>query len=347
MSRFLSVRHCLLAALLLAATTATAGERVTFSNPLLPSGADPWIARDGNTWYFMATLGDRLAIRKTDDLTRLAQAPAVTVWQPPAQGANAHMIWAPELHRIDGIWYIYYSATASGHEDDAHRGVFVLENPAADPTTGTWTDRGRLATRWPGIDGTTFAHAGQRYFVYSPYVGADSVLSIVAMADPVTLTGEETIIARPDQDWEQQGERQIVEGPQFLEGPDGDLFLSRVLVGRLRHRPHQGGGGQRSAGCGGVGETSAAHPRHRRATARVCARPQRVFRFARWQRNLDCLPRQSGAWPGLRQRSCATHPAGALDCGRCAVDRAASRTNGCTGCAARCAVTASSPRWRR
>jgi len=104
--------------------------------------------------------------------------------------------------------------------------VFVLENPGHDPTEGTWIDRGRLHTRWPGIDGTTFAYAGQRYFVYSPYVGPDSVLSIVAMADPVTLIGEETIIARPDQDWERQGGRQILEGPEFLAGPNGDLFLS-------------------------------------------------------------------------------------------------------------------------
>jgi len=222
----MSSRPCLLFVLWLCATIAHAGEGATFTNPLLPSGPDPWITRDGDTWYYMATHGDRLAIRKTDDLTRLAQAPEVTVWRPPAHGPNAQSIWAPELHRIDGIWYIYYTAAASGHNDDDHRGSFVLENPSQDPTEGTWRDRGRLRTRHPGIDGTTFTHAGQRYFVYSPYVGPDSVLAIVAMADPVTLTGEETIIARPDQDWERQGGRQILEGPQFLAGPRGHLFLS-------------------------------------------------------------------------------------------------------------------------
>ncbi|QQV79082.1 glycoside hydrolase family 43 protein [Sphingomonas aliaeris] len=195
-------------------------------NPLLPSGPDPWIVRQGDTYFYMNTLGNRLAIRKTKDLARLADADEKTVWTPPAAGPNSISIWAPELHRIGGSWYIYYTAAASGHDDDAHRGIFVLENRRADPTEGVWVDRGRLNTAHNGIDGTTFAHAGKRYFVYSPYVGPDSVLAIAEMSDPWTLKGPESIIARPDLDWERRGGRQILEGPEFLVGPKGDLFLS-------------------------------------------------------------------------------------------------------------------------
>lgn len=197
-----------------------------FTNPLLPSGPDPWIVRDDRTYYYMGTHGNRLAIRKTTDLTRLAQAPEITVWTPPPTGPNAQSIWAPELHRIGGKWYIYYTAAASGHDDDAHRGIFVLENSGRDPTRGKWRDRGRLKTAHPGIDGTTFRYRGKRYFAYSPYVGTESVLAVSAMADPWTLRGKETILARPDQAWERQGGRQILEGPEFLEGPRGDLFLT-------------------------------------------------------------------------------------------------------------------------
>ncbi len=198
----------------------------TFTNPLLPSGPDPWIVRHGDTYYYMHTLGNRLAIRATKDVSRLADAPETVVWTPPASGPNAQSIWAPELHRIDGKWYLYYTAAASGHDDDAHRGVFVLENGGEDPLAGEWIDRGMLKTAHRGIDGTTFAHRGRRYFVYSPYVGPDSVLAIVAMRDPWTLTGPETVIARPDRAWERQGGRQILEGPEFLAGPRGDLFLT-------------------------------------------------------------------------------------------------------------------------
>lgn len=224
------LRFCMTLALagLAMAGCAAAAERpsATFTNPLLPSGPDPWITRDGDTYYYMHTLGNRLAIWRTRDISRLAEAEHKTIWTPPATGPNAQSIWAPELHRIDGKWYVYYTAAASGHDDDDHRGVFVIENASADPMAGAWVDRGRVNTAHPGIDGTVFAHGGKRYFAYSPYVGPDSVLAIAEMANPWTLTGPEVVIARPDLPWERRGGRQILEGPEFLAGPKGDLFLT-------------------------------------------------------------------------------------------------------------------------
>ncbi|NJR79641.1 family 43 glycosylhydrolase [Sphingomonas sp. 36D10-4-7] len=204
---------------LLLAASAPAG-------PLLPSGPDPWVTQADGWYYYMGTEGDRLSIRRTRDLARLADAPAVTVWRAPASGPNSRSIWAPELHRIDGRWFLYYTAVDKDHDDDAHRGVFVLENDGDDPLAGRWIDRGRVNTARAGIDGTTFVVGGQRYFAYSPYVGPDSVIAVARMANPWTLAGEETIVARPDQAWERQGGRQILEGPAFLQGPKGDLFLA-------------------------------------------------------------------------------------------------------------------------
>lgn len=205
---------------------APAAAQSTFTNPLLQSGPDPWITRDGDTYYYMHTLGNRIAIWKTQDISRLAEATPQTVWTPPATGPNAEAIWAPELHRIGGKWYLYYTAAAKGQNNDAHRGVFVLENASADPLQGEWIDRGRVNTASAGIDGTVFEHESQLYFVYSPYVGPDSVLSIARMSNPWTLSTPETIIARPDLEWERQGGRQILEGPEFLKGPQGGLFMT-------------------------------------------------------------------------------------------------------------------------
>jgi GH43 family beta-xylosidase len=196
------------------------------TNPILPSGPDPWIVAANGTYYFMATKGDRLAIRATRDLSRLADAPEHVVWRAPAAGPNSASIWAPELHRIEGSWFIYYSASDRAADDDAHRGIWVLENKGADPLQGEWIDRGRINTARAGIDGTTFVVRGQRYFAYSPYVGSESVIALARMRDPWTLTGAETIVARPDRAWERQGGRQIAEGPEFLPGPRGDLYLT-------------------------------------------------------------------------------------------------------------------------
>ena len=93
-------------------------------------------------------------------------------------------------------------------------------------TLGEWIDRGRVNTARAGIDGTVFAHKGALYFAYSPYIGPVSGLAISRMTNPWTLAGDETVIARPDKPWEDQGGRKILEGPQFLTGPRGDLFMT-------------------------------------------------------------------------------------------------------------------------
>lgn len=108
----------------------------TFTNPLLPSGPDPWVLKSGRHYYYMSTARDRIVLWRTDNIADLREAEQKTVWTPPATGPNAHNIWAPELHRIDGKWFLYYSATASGFNDDTHRAVFVLENDGDDPFIG-------------------------------------------------------------------------------------------------------------------------------------------------------------------------------------------------------------------
>ena len=81
-----------LAAMLLcapvAARTATAAT-ATFTNPLLPSGPDPWVAQRDGWYYYTHTLGDRIALWKTRDIARLAEASPVTVWRAPKNGPNS------------------------------------------------------------------------------------------------------------------------------------------------------------------------------------------------------------------------------------------------------------------
>ena len=101
----------LLAAALLAGMVAPAGGAeappATFTNPLLTSGPDPWITQVDGVYYYTHTLGNRLMLWRTDNIADLAKAEKRVVWTPPAKGPNAHSIWAPELHRLDGKWYIY------------------------------------------------------------------------------------------------------------------------------------------------------------------------------------------------------------------------------------------------
>ena len=194
--------------------------------PLLPSGADPWVTQRNGVYYYTSTERDRISLRKTTDMARLADAPPVVVWRAPASGPNSTSVWAPELHYLDGKWYLYYSAADQAHDDDAHRHIFVLENDSPDPTQGTWLDKGMLKTHRNGIDGTVFDHAGKRYFVYSAYVDDHSDLIIAPMPTPWTLGEPQVDIAHPTYAWEMQGGRKIMEAPEFLQGPRGTVFLT-------------------------------------------------------------------------------------------------------------------------
>ena len=208
------------------ATAPAAPAAHTFTNPLEANGPDPWVTRHDGYYYYTNTLGNRLALWKTPDLSQVGQAEAHTVWTPPPAGPNSSNIWAPELHRVDNKWYIYYTATDAKKPTDDNRYVFVLENPAADPTTGTWTDKGQVNTKYPGLDGSLFEHDGRRYFLYSAYVGPQSVLCIAPMTNAWTIDQtKEAIIAKPTQAWEKGGGRQILEGPEFLPGKKGQLLI--------------------------------------------------------------------------------------------------------------------------
>jgi GH43 family beta-xylosidase len=216
------VRTALFASVL-TASGMTAG--ATFTNPVLPSGPDPWVTRVGKTYYLMVTRGDKLTIRKTNDITKVAAAPEVTVWTPPADGPNARSIWAPELHLIGRKWFIYYTAADSAHDDNLHRSIFVLENASPDPTKGTWIDRGRVNTRYSAIDATIFNYRNRFYFVYALQLGAESRLAIAQLRTPWTLQGPEVIISQPSKPWE-RAIYPINEAPEFILGPKGDLFLT-------------------------------------------------------------------------------------------------------------------------
>ncbi len=74
----------------------------TFTNPLLPSGADPWCIYKNGYYYYTNTTGRDIAIWKTKDIATLSTSEKKVVWTPPAKGAYSKEIWAPEVHYLKG-----------------------------------------------------------------------------------------------------------------------------------------------------------------------------------------------------------------------------------------------------
>ncbi|NOR75735.1 MAG: family 43 glycosylhydrolase [Draconibacterium sp.] len=196
-----------------------------FNNPILDDGPDPYVyLHEDGFYYCMVTKGDRLKLWKTSSFTDLDESQAKEIWFPPETGGNSCCIWAPEIHFIDNTWYIYYSATDKDNPVDLSRHVFVLRNNSDNPFEDSWEDLGKVETKSPGIDGHIFDYKGKRYFAYSPYIGAQSGIVLAEMITPTTI-GEEIVLGLPIYDWEKTPPREILEGPQFLEGPKDKIFI--------------------------------------------------------------------------------------------------------------------------
>lgn len=200
----------------------------TFSNPLLASGPDPWVAQKDGFYYYLSTTGGDVSIRKTAKMSELGTTVPVIAWRPVAGAANSRDVWAPELHFLDGKWYIYF--TAGPGNCCGGQKLWVLENASADPTTGTWTEKGRIfsptADFW-AIDGTVFEQGGRRYLLWSGHRDNTEEIQrlyISEMSNPWTLSGPRVELSSPQYSWEQNGAPQVNEGPEIIQH-NGSTFL--------------------------------------------------------------------------------------------------------------------------
>ncbi len=206
-----------------------------FTNPLLPTGPDPWVTSYKGVYYYMNTTGRNLTIWATPDITDLSHARKRVVWTPPATGPYSHDIWAPELHRFNGIWYIYFAADAGSNE--SHR-IWVVENASLDPLDGEWTSKGKVATpddKW-AIDASAFEVNGQLYLLWSGWKGdtdGEQDIFIAHLKNPWTIDSKRTLLSYPKYPWEHVGDLldrpavphvDVNEGPEMLQHGN-DLFL--------------------------------------------------------------------------------------------------------------------------
>lgn len=200
-----------------------------YNNPLILQRADPMIVRaDDGTYYFIATAPefDRIELRKAQTINALAEAEPVVVWRKQESGPMTYHIWAPELHRINNTWYIYFAA---GHSENRWKiRMFALSNKSDDPTTGIWIEEGQIVTQRDAfaLDATVFEHKGELYYVWAESTGPDinSGLIISKMKDPVTLEGPQTIITEPEFEWERQMYN-VNEGAAVIKR-NGKIFIT-------------------------------------------------------------------------------------------------------------------------
>lgn len=216
---------------------------LTFANPIagIP---DPWIIKHGEYYYTCKAQGNGINISRSNKLTVISATKKI--WSAPYDTGgntvwNPTNVWAPELHYVDGRWYIYYAAGRPHSETNSYRfqRSGVLRAKTGDPM-GEWEDMGMLYTGddyQPGIVATSgntgyaidlgvFRLNGKLYAVWSgnPPGSGDQWLYIATMQNPYTISSSRVAISKPDKGWELYTGK-VNEGPAFLNNKDKGKFF--------------------------------------------------------------------------------------------------------------------------
>lgn len=186
----------------------------TFSPIIDNNAADPSVFQANNMYYYTHTPSeDKVTIWRSKNLSTVAAGESKTIWNVESGYENP---WAPEIKRINNVWYIYIALEKVG--SGIHQ-MYVLSNASTDPFKGEWKFE-KLAGMDDkfAIDGTVFSSSGKTYFVWSGWSGYEDVaqnLYISQMISPTEVTkGQKIEISHPQYSWE------LMETPVINEGPE-------------------------------------------------------------------------------------------------------------------------------
>ncbi len=195
----------------------------TFVNPIVTASpgtgsADPSVVLHRGYYYYCRAIGnDAIGVAKARRLQDIGAAPVTAVYRPPPGSPYSRELWAPELQRIAGRWYIYFAASDGVNAN--HR-MYALQASGDDPQ-GAYAFKGRVADpsdTW-AIDGVALQWRRKLYFVWSGWPKSQGdfpqVLYIAAMRNPWTIAGSRHLMATPDLPWERAG-APLLEAPEPL-----------------------------------------------------------------------------------------------------------------------------------
>lgn len=185
---------------------------------LFPFAADPFVMFHEGWYYATFTTFVNVQLRRARTLAGLKEAEPKVIFRARKGTPMANALWAPEIHRLDDSWFVYFAADDGDNEN--HR-MFVLENNAADPFDKQFVEKGELLLpeyKW-AIDGTVLEVKEKRYFAWSGWAGdkdGRQDLYLSRMLDPALCDERRVCISKPTLEWERHGTIKVNEGPQFL-----------------------------------------------------------------------------------------------------------------------------------
>lgn len=211
-----------------------------YPNPFIMERADPYVTKGPDGYYYFTASYpmksdndpegyDRVILRRSRSLIGLAEVEEIVVWKVSNTTQSHRFIWAPELHFIGGVWYVFYA----GSEDSENRWAFdchVLMCESADPYTGKWIEKGKFQSLQEdtfsftgfSLDMTYFEAAGKNYVIWAQH-NEEKIsclyLGEVNPEEPWKLISMPMLLTKPEYDWEKV-RYAVNEGPAVLQHHD-------------------------------------------------------------------------------------------------------------------------------
>ena len=203
---------------------------------LVEQRADPYVYKHTDGYYYFTgsvPSYDFIELRRAKSINELKQAETFSIWQKHETGPMSQHIWAPELHYLDGKWYVYFAA--SEVDDIWKLRPYVLECKGQDPINDEWIELGQMQAAEGdfktfidfSLDGTVFENNGKRYFCWAEKTGgqfAASNLYLAEMESPIKLKTAQFMLTTPDYDWERIG-FWVNEGPAVIKNK-GKIYIT-------------------------------------------------------------------------------------------------------------------------
>ena len=205
--------------------------------------ADPYVTRGSDGYYYFTASYpmygandkegyDRIILRRSLTIDGLKDAEEKVIWDESESDSAFRFIWAPEIHEINGKWYVYFAASGQSNnvwDINCH----VIACDGKDPYNDSWTDKGKFMSNgtdsFPftgfSLDMTYFECNGRHYVCWAQNGGNSNVyLGEINPDEPWKLISNSMLLTKPEYYWEKVS-IPVNEGPSAMIH-DGKIFMA-------------------------------------------------------------------------------------------------------------------------